>query len=119
MQTKTTILVKLQVEGIHNFPKAGELFPPVSYLAYPHRHMFHITASKEVLHDNRDKEFLMFKREVQHYMISHFNSEEIGCLNFNAMSCEMIARQILEHFDCNYVEVFEDNENGARVESIR
>lgn len=119
MNTKTTVMVKLAVEGIHNFPAAAELFPPVSFLAHPHRHMFHITASKLVRHDDRDIEFIMFKRDVKVFMQTHFNSEEMGCLNFGSWSCEKIADSICGHFDCEWVEVWEDNENGAKVERIR
>ena len=34
---------------------------------------------------------------------------------FGAMSCEMLAKEILKEFDCVYVSVFEDNENGAEI----
>lgn len=118
MNTKTTVMVKLSLEGIHNFPAAAELFPPVSFLAHPHRHMFHITASKLVKHDDRDKEFILFKREISDWLTIQYHDEVLGLLNFNSMSCESIARKILEIFDCNYVDVFEDDENGARVERI-
>ena len=40
MKTKTTVIVKLAVDGMHNFPKAAELFPEVAFLADRHRHMF-------------------------------------------------------------------------------
>ena len=43
---KTNVIVKLQVEATHSFPKAKELFPEVDFLAYKHRHMFHITCKK-------------------------------------------------------------------------
>ena len=36
---------------------------------------------------------------------------------FGAMSCEMLAKEILKEFDCVYVSVFEDNENGAEIYS--
>ena len=39
-------------------------------------------------------------------------------LEFGPMSCEMLAREILNRFDCEWVEVWEDQENGARVEKI-
>jgi hypothetical protein len=31
------------------------------------------------------------------------------------LSCEMLAKEILKEFDCVYVSVFEDNENGAEI----
>jgi len=62
---KTSVVVRLAVDGMHNFPKAAELFPEVAFLADRHRHMFHIEAKKEVFHDDRDVEFLMFKKILQ------------------------------------------------------
>lgn len=120
---KTSVIITFQLEGIHNFPAARELFPEVGFLADPHRHMFHFKLAKQVNHDDRDIEFLMFKRQVQTYLqlqfaISFspgFNSDWLIC-NFGSRSCEMIAKQLLEKFDCLWVEVWEDGENGARVE---
>ena len=37
------------------------------------------------------------------------------CLKFVKMSCEMIAKELLEKFDLTKCEVSEDNENGAIV----
>jgi len=51
---KTDVIVKLQVEGLHNWPAAREVFPEVGFLSDLHRHMFHIEAKKEVFHDDRD-----------------------------------------------------------------
>lgn len=118
MDTKTTVIVKLAVEGIHNFAKAKEMFPPVGFLQYPHRHMFHIKASKEVFHDDRDVEFLMFKREIANWLHLQYYDEVAGLLDFGGMSCEMIARILLEYFHCDSVEVWEDDENGAKVERV-
>ena len=35
---------------------------------------------------------------------------------FGAKSCETLATELLNQFDCEYVEVWEDLENGGRVE---
>ena len=65
---KTYVIVRLQVDGVHNFPAAMQLFPEVGFLADIHRHIFHIEAKVEVFHDNRDKEFIMLKRDIQEYL---------------------------------------------------
>jgi hypothetical protein len=117
MNTKTTVIVKLAVDGLHNFPLAVQLFPEVSFLAQRHRHMFHFTAAKKVNHDDRDIEFIMFKRDILNKLSSYYNNET-RTHEFGSKSCEMLAREILEHFDCEWVEVWEDQENGAKVEKI-
>ena len=65
---RTYVVVRLQVDGMHNFPAAREIFPEVGFLADRHRHIFHIEAKKEVFHDDRDVEFIMFKRDIQDYL---------------------------------------------------
>lgn len=113
---KTSVIVTFEMEGMHNFPSARELFPEVGFLADPHRHMFHFKLAKQVNHDDRDVEFIMFKRDVQDRLHFLHGDEEMRCLNFGAMSCEMIAKQLLRDLSCLWVEVWEDGENGARVE---
>ena len=103
------------MEGLHFFPGANELFPEVGYLEHLHRHIFFIEAEKEVFHDNRDKEFILFKRTIQEYLKTRFFEQESNCLNFANMSCEMIARDLLETFDLTSCIVSEDNENGAKI----
>lgn len=114
---KTYVVVKLQVEGLHNFPNAPEIFPKVGFLAFPHRHIFHIEAKKEVYHDDRDVEFILFKREIQDYLTSKYYDDDTDCLDFGPMSCEMIAKEVLTNFECTSVTVWEDLENGAIVEA--
>lgn len=118
MNTRTTIIVKLTVDGLHNFPKAAELFPEVSFLADLHRHMFHITAAKQVYHDDRDLEFIMFKRDILQWLHDNYYDAGTRTMLFGAKSCEMIAREIFNEFNCVWVEVWEDNENGAKIEYI-
>ena len=114
---KTSVMVRLQVDGVHNFPKAVELFPEVGFLSLQHRHMFHIEAKKEVFHDDRDVEFIMFKRDIQDYLKQMYYKPESRVYLFGPMSCEMIAKEILNQFNCTSVSVWEDLENGAIVEA--
>lgn len=114
---RTSIIVRLQIDGMHNFPAAKELFPEVGFLADGHRHIFHIEARKEVFHDNRDVEFIMFKRDIQDYLRQMYYKPELRTHEFGPMSCEMIAKEILKQFDCISVSVWEDLENGAIVEA--
>lgn len=114
MSTKTSIIVKLQVEGIHFWKDAAEVIPEMDYLAHPHRHIFHIKCEKRVRHDDRDVEIIMFKREIIEFITTSYGSPA----KFGGMSCEMIAAQLQHKFGLMSCEVLEDNENGARVELI-
>lgn len=113
---KTYVIVRLQVDGIHNFPAAKQLFPEVGFLADDHRHMFHIELACAVTHTDRDKEFIMLKRDVQEYLEKKYYRPVSRTHMFGAMSCEAIATELLEVFDCEWVEVWEDLENGGRVQ---
>lgn len=111
--SKTNIIVKLAVEGLHSWPEAQQVFPEVAFLSDLHRHVFHITLKKRVYHDNRDIEFLMFKRDIIQYLHSKYYREDYRSHMFGPKSCEMIAKELVEHFQCEYVSVFEDDENGS------
>ena len=118
MITKTVVIIKLAVDGMHNFPKAAELFPEVAFLADRHRHMFHFTLAKMVNHSDRDKEFIMLKRDIIDYINGEYFSDFTRTHEFGAKSCEMLSRELLERFECDWVECWEDQENGARIERI-
>lgn len=118
MKTATTVIVKLAVDGCHNFPKAAELFPEVDFLADRHRHMFHFTVACKVTHSDRDKEFIMLKRDVIEYINDEYYDRFTRTCEFGSKSCEMLAQEVLERFDAEWVECWEDLENGARVEKI-
>ena len=109
MSAKKNIIVNLQVEGTHNWP--GCAFDEVAFLSDPHRHVFHITVKKEVFHDNRDIEIIMFKREIEAWIKDRYGMYG----NFQNKSCEMLAEEILEQFEARYVSVLEDGENGAEA----
>jgi hypothetical protein len=69
---KKMIWVTFQKEGIHKYPAAltdpnlatGDEYD-VSFLGYPHRHIFHFKVAIEVFHDDRDIEFIQFKRWLE------------------------------------------------------
>jgi hypothetical protein len=115
------IEVSFQKEGIHKYIaaatdpklKTGD-WDDVSFLGAPHRHIFHFYVQLEVFHDDRDVEFIQFKRWLE----SLFNE---GTLNASYRSCEMLAEDLIKLINDKYdgrrinVRVFEDDENGAIV----
>lgn len=113
MITRRSIFVTFQKEGIHRYPDAP---PGVEFLAYPHRHIFHFRVTIDVFHNDRDIEFILFKRELE-----SLYSE--ATLQIDFMSCEMLAEELIEYISTKYpgrkisVEVSEDGENGATLES--
>ena len=112
---KTNVIAKIEIEGLHNSPAADKVFPEVGFLSYMHRHKWYITAKKPVYHDDRDVEFILFGRDIKQWLEHQYYKPESWTHEFGAKSCEMLAKEIMQEFDCCYVSVFEDNENGAEV----
>jgi hypothetical protein len=114
MITKRLIEVTFQKEGIHKYPAAltDPKLKEVEFLGYPHRHIFHFKVSLEVFHNDRDVEFILFKRELEALYGNN-------TLNIDFMSCEMLAEELIGYISENYpnrdmvVKVYEDDENGA------
>ena len=110
-----TIWVTFKKEGIHKYPAALEdpNLADVSFLGYPHRHMFHFKVWIEVFHDDRDIEFIQFKRWLE--------SLYQGTLELDSKSCEMIADELADQIQIKYpgrqvrIEVSEDGENGCDI----
>lgn len=114
------IFVTFQKEGIHKYPAAltdpnlatGDEYD-VSFLGNPHRHIFHFRVSIEVNHNDRDIEFIQFKRWLENL----YGKDNILQLDFK--SCEMIADDLHAQISARYpnrwiqIEVSEDGENGA------
>ena len=117
-----SIWVTFSKEGIHKYPAAltdpklatGDEYD-VSFLGYPHRHIFHFKVWIEVFHDDRDIEFIQFKRWLEKL---YGNAE----LQLDYKSCEMIADDLAKVINETYPErwvrisVAEDNENGCEME---
>lgn len=120
-QQRSFIWVTFQKEGIHRYPDAATNpnlatgdWLDVSFLASPHRHIFHFKVEIEVYHDDRDIEFIQFKRILE-------NEYNKGILSVDHKSCEMIANDLYQFIHSNYpdrevtIEVSEDGENGCRM----
>ncbi len=116
------IWVTFQREGIHKYPAAltdpnlatGDEYD-VSFLGYPHRHIFHFKVAIEVFHDDRDIEFIQFKRWLE-------NLYKGATLALDFKSCEMIAEDLYGEINSKYpnrdvwIDVSEDNENGCHIQ---
>ena len=120
-KTKSFIWVTFQKEGIHRYPAAGTDpklatgdWLDVSFLATPHRHIFHFRVEMEVFHDDRDVEFIQLKR-----ILENWYSEKT--LSVDYKSCEMIAKDLYDKIIVKWpgrdirIEVSEDGENGCRI----
>jgi len=115
------IWVTFQREGIHLYPAAIDdpalatgKEDDVSFLGYAHRHIFHFRVAIDVQHNDRDIEFIQFKRWLE-------SLYSVGTLELNHRSCEMIAEELAESINQKYpgrnikISVAEDNENGATM----
>lgn len=107
------IIVQLEVEGVHRWQ--GCNIEEVLYLKDMHRHNFMIRIEKSVKDSDREIEFIKFKHDVIAQMYEEYYDTIHSLCNFVDDSCEMIAEWILNKFDCDYVEVLEDGENGGAV----
>ena len=116
-----TIFVTFQKEGIHCYPAAatdpqlatGDKYD-VSFLGTPHRHIFHFRVAIDVFHNDRDIEFIQFKRWLE-------NLYKDAILALDYKSCEMIADDLYIQIAGRYpgrnvtIEVSEDGENGCVI----
>ena len=117
------IWITFRKEGIHKYPAAatdpalctaGEY--DVSFLASPHRHIFHFRVWIDVFHNDRDIEFIQFKRWLE----SLYNGSN-SVLELDWKSCEMMADDLYIQIADRYpdravwIEVAEDGENGCLI----
>ena len=120
--SKRMIWVTFRKEGIHKYPAAledpnlatGDEYD-VSFLGYPHRHIFHFKVWIEVFHDDRDIEFIQFKRWLEKLYTEK-------TLELDYKSCEMICDDLYNQISTIYpgrtvwIDVSEDGENGSFVQ---
>ena len=115
------IWVTFRKEGIHKYPAAledpalatGDEYD-VSFLGYPHRHIFHFKVEIEVFHNDRDIEFIQFKRWLEKLYAEK-------TLQLDYKSCEMMSDDLAEEIGKKYpgrdviINVSEDGENGSEI----
>jgi len=113
------IMVTFEKEGIHCYldakkdPKlATGDWDDVSFLAYPHRHLFKFRVEIEVFHNDRELEFIQVKRQCERWLGD-------GTLMLDHKSCEMMSDDLLRLIADKWpnrsvkIEVSEDGENGS------
>ena len=115
------IWVTFQKEGMHKYPAAltdpslatGDEYD-VSFLGYPHRHIFHFKVWIGVTHNDRDIEFIQFKRWL-------LNLYKDATISLDFKSCEMMSDDLYDMISQKYpnrevwIEVSEDGENGSFI----
>jgi len=120
-EAQRSIWVTFAKEGVHMYPGAdtdpklatGD-WDDVSFLGIPHRHIFHFRVRIEVFHNDRDIEFIQFKRWME-----RLYAQDV--IQLNHKSCEMIADDLYLEISTKYpgrfveISVAEDNENGCLI----
>lgn len=116
------VYVPFQREGYHMYPGAdtdpklatGDVYD-VSHLGARHFHYFHFKVWVQVVHENRDIEFIQLRRWLE-------SLYQNGALELNGMSCEMISDELYAQIIKKYpgvevrIDVAEDNINGSYIE---
>lgn len=119
--SKKMIWVTFRKEGVHCYPAAltdpklatGDEYD-VSFLGHPHRHIFHFKVWIEIFHDDREIEFIQFKRWCE-------NLYGNDIIKLDHKSCEMISDDLYTAIAGKYPErdvwisVSEDDENGSFI----
>lgn len=117
------IWITFRKEGIHKYPAAltdpnlatGDKYD-VSFLGHPHRHIFHFRVWISVTHNDRDIEFIQFKRWLEEL----YNGDQ-ATLQLDYKSCEMMSDDLYDMISKKYpnrevwIEVSEDGENGSFI----
>ncbi len=117
------IWVTFRKEGIHKYPAAltdpnlatGDEYD-VSFLGHPHRHIFHFRVWLSVTHNDRDVEFIQFKRWLE-----KLYSGDQSVLSLDYKSCEMMSDDLHAQIHAKYpdrevwIEISEDGENGSFI----
>ena len=114
---KKFVCVSFEKEGTHFYKEAGtdpEL-AEVSYLQYPHRHMFKFVVKISVTDNNRELEFIKVKHRCLKYFADDF-------IDIDYKSCEMLCEDLYLELAYDYgkdrtyiISCYEDGENGAEL----
>jgi len=109
-QLNNFVWITTSFEGFHKYPDAPE---EVSFLKERHRHIFKLKIWIEVFHNDRDIEFILFKRFIDSLIVEN---------EMDYKSCEMISDDLANWINEKFpkrtikIEVSEDGENGSYKE---
>ena len=112
---RTSIIVKFDIEGFHQWPDAPDEFRE---LRSKHGHVFHFECFIPVTEADRQLEFLKVRRELIAALKASYGKEPS---DFRGMSCEMLADSLARTIQNKYgampsrVIVMEDAFVGAEL----
>lgn len=122
VKIKRWIEVPFQKEGVHRYPGADTEpslatggYDDVSFLGRDHFHYFYFNVRIEVFHNDRDLEFIQFRRWLERLYSD-------GVLILDYKSCEMMAEDLYKKVSERWpgrdmvISVAEDNINRAILE---
>ena len=120
------IIIKTSFRGTHNWPEAGQIAgPEVSFLQNDHRHTFYVKVELSVSKSDREFEFFVLQKMVDNTInFLYEKNEDDFVIQLGRRSCETVAEEIIKQLRYILVnkelsvEVWEDDEVGARVEDI-
>jgi hypothetical protein len=123
---KKKIMVNTSFRGTHSWPEASDLAgEDVEFLETEHRHTFHVKAELSVSDSDREVEFFIFQKIVDSTIEVLYGSTESSLVyRLGRRSCEHMCEEIINYLRKDLtnntisVEVWEDKEVGARVDSI-
>lgn len=123
-------MVRTSFRGTHNWPEASQFAgKEVEFLEHEHRHTFHVLVELQVTDSDREVEFFVFQEQVDRAISNLDKNSHIGgrlALRLGRRSCETMAEEIIYFLREKYhykgpltAEVWEDNEVGARISSLK
>ena len=120
MSKASKVIATFKVPGFHNWPDApdGE-----RYLRASHRHLFTFRIEVDVSHADRDVEFHVLLAHAKARIVSRLYdaTNDVHGYDFGAQSCEHLAQGLHDRLSSQFpsisaIEVWEDDECGARLE---
>jgi hypothetical protein len=112
MEMKSEIGIVFKVVGFHYYPHAPK---QVSFLRDSHRHTFGFECVFSVQDLNRELEFFIMRDKIVSHLDKIYPRHITGGLDFGAMSCEMIAAELVTTFGLVSCKVDEDGENWGKA----
>lgn len=106
---KRQVITYNLAEGFHRYPDAPEF---CKYLEDRHRHVFVIRCRFDVTHNEREIEINEMQHAISEYLCARYGHP----CEFNDMSCEAIAEDLLRQYPGMIsAEVLEDGYGGAAL----